>query len=220
MGRWASSQPVRAEFRVPQPLHAAAAPFAAAAVAALAALVASPRVPLLLAVAFILLTAFRALSALHDRSRLRRQADVLLRTGVQVHPQSRLLVWRAAELTGRRNRKALARSLRWIVLELERPALVTPVPVNRRAVRPHLELLQALVDRVAFLERPVAAQGMVLVEELVTDGLASPLYVGGRRADLRTVLGACFDALDRDAGPARADCQRAHGLAVVSGGGR
>src|SRR5262249_45040341 len=160
MGLWAFSQRAREGFRAPRPLRAATPPLAAGVLAGSAAVLASPRVPLVLAGGFLLLAGFRALSAFYDRSRLRRQADLLLQTGVRVHPQSRLLVWRAAELTGRRNRKALARSLRWIVLELERPALVTPAPVNRRAVRPHLELLRALVDRVAFLERPGAGQGM------------------------------------------------------------
>jgi len=220
MGRWSSSQPARGGFRVPRPLHAAAAPFVAAVLAGVAALVASPRVPLLLASGFILLAGFRALSAVGDRSRLRRQADVLLETGVRVHPQSQLLVWRAEELTGRHNRKSLARSLHGIVRELERPSPVTARPLNRRGIRPHLELLRALADRVALLDRPVAAQGMVLVERLLTDGLASPLYVGGRRGDLRAAVGACFDALDRDAGQARSDVPTAHRLVLSSGRGQ
>lgn len=220
MGLWAFSQRAREGFRAPRPLRAATPPLAAGVLAGSAALLASPRVPLVLAGGFLLLAGFRALSAFYDRSRLRRQADLLLQTGVRVHPQSRLLVWRAAELTGRRNRRSLARSLHGIVRELERPSLISAVPLNRRGVRPHLELVRALADRVGALERPVAAQGMILVEQLMTDGPASPLYLGGRSGDLPASVGACFDALDRDARPARSDVPTAQGLRLATGGGR
>src|ERR1700686_3527905 len=48
-------------------------------------------------------------------ARRRRAADLLLGTGVRVHPQSELLLWRAAELISDRNRRSLARSLNRLV---------------------------------------------------------------------------------------------------------
>ena len=111
--------------------------------------------------------------------RRRRAADALLRTGVKIHPHSELLSRRAAQLTSPRNRRALARSLNRIVGELERPSLVSAVPLNRRGLRRHLPLIRLLAARLGQLERPVTAQGMLLVEELLTDGYTSPLYLGG-----------------------------------------
>jgi len=133
--------------------------------------------------------------------RARTAADTLLRTGVRVHPASELLVRRAAELTSDRNRKSLSRSLGRIVRELERPVLASPVPLDRRNVGPHVDLVAALAARVGQLERPVAPRGMVLVEELLMDGVASPLYLGGRAEDVPVALGRCLAALDgADAG--------------------
>ena len=190
------------ELRVPRPL-AAAAPIAAVALVALA-LAAAGAVPgadaFVVAVGCLLLAALRGLLASRDRWALRRTADARLRTGVKVHPESALLVWRAAELTCDRNRRTLSGSLKGIARELQRPSLVSAVPLNRRAVRPHLELVLALASRLAQLDRPVAPKGMVLVEELLTDGFTSPLYVGGRDADVPAALERCLSALDGEAG--------------------
>jgi hypothetical protein len=198
MGRRASSQQTGECFRAPRPLARATGSLAAAALAACVALVVSPRVPLLVTVGFLVWAGLRALSAGRERARFRHQADSLLQTGVRVHPQSRLLVWRAAELTANRNRRAIARSLRGIVCEAGRPSPFSAVPLNRRGVRPHLGLLRVLADRVGSLERPVAARGMVLVEQLLTDGLSSPLYRSARSGDLPSTVGECLEALERD----------------------
>jgi hypothetical protein len=87
------------------------------------------------------------------------------------------------------------------VSELERPALVSAVPLNRRGVRPHRALLHALAGRLAELERPVTAQGIVLVEELLTDGYTSPLYLGGHPEDLPRVVNRCLFALNGESWP-------------------
>ena len=143
----------------------------------------------------LLFASWRLVLAVRDRSARRRQADTLLRTGVRVHPQSTLLVWRAAQLTAPRNRRVLARSLRRMVRDVERSAR-SPVPLNRVAVAPHVQLLHQLAARLADLSGKVTPRGMVLVEDLITDGLASPLYIGGRECDVRPVLQACLDALE------------------------
>jgi hypothetical protein len=133
----------------------------------------------------------------------RRTADRLLRTGVKVHPQSELLTWRAAELTSARNRSMLARSLRGLVREVERPSFMTAVPLNRRGLRPHLPLVRSLIARISDVDRAVAPRGMVLVEELLTNGFESPLYVGGRAEDVSKSIGRCLAALDGDGVAAR-----------------
>ncbi len=129
-------------------------------------------------------------------ARRRRTADRLLRTGVRVHPRSELLTWRAAELTSDRNRRMFARSLGGIVREVEHPSPVTAVPLNRRGLRQNLPLIRSLVDRLVSVEHPVTAQGMLLVEELLTDGFSSPLYYGGRREDVAGTIERCLAVLD------------------------
>jgi hypothetical protein len=190
------------EFSVPRPL-AAAAPLLVAAMGSLAlaaSTVVPPAAALAVAAACFILAAFRAAVATRDRWLLRRQADGLLRTGIKVHPQSALLVWRAAELTSLRNRRIFSSSLKSLTRELLRPSVVSAVPLNRRAVRPHHALLQQLASRLDQVDRPVAPRGMVLVEELLTDGLTSPLYVAGCNSDVPAVaLERCLSALDGDA---------------------
>ncbi len=106
---------------------------------------------------------------------LRRVADRLLRGGARVHSESALLVWRAAELTSARERRACARSLRGIFKELDGNTLPGAVPLNRRAVRPYAPVLVAMAERIGDLSRPVTPRAMVLVRDLLGDG-DSPLY--------------------------------------------
>ena len=49
------------------------------------------------------------------------------------------------------------------------------MPLNRQGVRPHAATLAALADRVGNLSRPVAPRGILLLEDLLTQG-DSPLY--------------------------------------------
>ncbi len=112
--------------------------------------------------------------ARRDRSVMRVRADRLLRKGVRVHSASALLTWREAELTSERKRKALARSLRHVVRELEGGVLPGAVPLNRFAARPHVDLIRALSERLAALERPVTAQGMLLARRLRHRRLRQP----------------------------------------------
>jgi hypothetical protein len=163
--------------------------------------------------------------------RRRRAADRLLRTGVRVHPRSELLTWRAAELTSDRNRKALADSLARIVRQVERPVTASAVPLNRNGLRPHLALLRSLAQRLVEPDRPATPWGMLLVEDLLTDGLTSPLYLGGRAEDVPGTIERCLSALDGGeswerpvARLPRADrddltSRRGRGTRVRSGGG-
>jgi hypothetical protein len=133
-------------------------------------------------------------------ARRRREADALIRSGVRVHPASELLVWRAAELTSDRNRRTLSRSLRTIMSELQRRPFTSPIPLDRRAVWPYRWLVEALAARVGQLERPVSARGMVLVEELLTDGFMSPLYIGGEDKDVAVAVERCLRVLEGEGG--------------------
>ena len=160
------------------------------------------------AVGCLLVGAVRACLELRDLWALRRAADAVLRTGARVHPYSALLVWRASELTSERNRKLLARSFGRIVRELERPSFMSAVPLNRTQARQHTDLLVALAERLGDVDSGVSPRGVVLVEDLLTDGVNSPLFGSGHspldgvanaRPELGPVLEECLAAL----GPVR-----------------
>jgi hypothetical protein len=196
--------------RVPRPARAAV-PFAALALLPLAAWAGGLvrwTTALAVVVACVLLGLSRGWRALHDLQQLRRTADDLLRGGAKVHPESALLTWRAAELTSERSRKILARSLRKIVRELEGRSLPSAVPLNRFGARPHVVLIRRLAERLEALDRDVSARGVVLVEDLLTDGARSPLYVKWRSEELRPALERCLTALELPRAPARADLSR------------
>ena len=172
-----------------------------AAAALLAPAVGLPlRVCLAAAAGAVLVGAVRGGLELRERSASRRAADAVLRAGARVHPLSTLLNWRADELVSGRNRRTLARSLRSIVRELERPvrSLTFPVPLNRREARPNLELLRLLAERLERLDEQVMPHGVVLVEDLLSDGLHSPLHAGNRASTpLRPALEECLAGLGR-----------------------
>ena len=118
---------------------------------------------------------WQAFRAAIERARSRRTADDWLLWGAAARPSSALLSWRAAELSSPRMRSTLAQSLRRIGREVRGRAYPGAVPLNGRAIRPHLGLVDALHARLDALDRPVSARGMVLVDRLLTE-LGSPLY--------------------------------------------
>ena len=85
------------------------------------------------------------------------------------------LAWRVEELVTPKNRLDLAHTLRSLVREADARYLPSASPVNRVAVRAEAETLLAVAARLADLERPVAARGVLLVDRLLVDGF-SPLY--------------------------------------------
>jgi hypothetical protein len=112
---------------------------------------------------------------------------------LQSHPA---VAWRAAELTSSRERRMLARSLRGIVADVQSPSLAfSASPLNRRGLVPYVRDIQALAERVGDFEQPVAAAGMVLTRDLLSDG-GSPLYTGGNVADLPRTLFRIRSTLD------------------------
>jgi hypothetical protein len=129
-----------------------------------------------------------------ERVRLRRVADEQLLEGTppEAFP---LLTWRAAQLTSDRNRRVLARSLSATAADLDARLLPGASPLNRAAARPHAGLIRMLSDRLADLDRPVSAKGVLLVHALLTDG-TGPLYARSRGRDLRAALERCLIELD------------------------
>jgi len=126
-----------------------------------------------------------------ERRRLRRQADAwLLR-----HPAPARFAWRVDELTSRRERHLLARSLRGVVRGLSASALPSAVPLNRAGLRPYAGELAGLADRLDDSGRPVGPTGVLLVQELLSDG-GSPLYDRGRAGEIPDALAAARAALE------------------------
>jgi hypothetical protein len=109
------------------------------------------------------------------RAAVRRRADAdALLAALAVPPPK--LAWRVRELTAPRERRTLALTLRRIVETLDAPRTIGGLPVNRATVWPNRQAVVALADRLAATERPVHPAGVVLVRELITDGMHSPLY--------------------------------------------
>jgi hypothetical protein len=134
----------------------------------------------------------RISSVLRDRrARRQRRRDADRRIVESVGPPPGDVAWRAAELTSTRERKLLARSLRGVVIEVSNMSLPGVSPLNRVALRPHTRELKALADRLADLDTPVDAAGVIRIQRLLTDP-DGPLYA---RAQDTVVLGWALDAL-------------------------
>jgi hypothetical protein len=138
---------------------------------------------------------WHALRAAVELGRRRRVDDDWLLWGAAARPSSALLGWRAAELTSPRLRSILAHSLRRIVREVRGRAYPGAVPLNGRAIRLHLGLVDALSGRLDDHDRPVAAKGMVLVDRLLTEP-GSPLYSRVSDDVLAQALSEALAALD------------------------
>jgi hypothetical protein len=88
---------------------------------------------------------------------------------------TRALALRSRQLTDRRTRDELARSLREIVDRVEAPPrLMSADVIDRAAVRAGREPLLGLAERLET-SGPVNPRGVALAKMLLTDGL-SPLY--------------------------------------------
>jgi hypothetical protein len=87
------------------------------------------------------------------------------------------LAIRARRLVSARERRMLARTLQRTVEEARQPRvnLFGITPVCRREVLAAEEPMRVMIDRLRD-SRPVAAEGMALIERIITDGTWSPLY--------------------------------------------
>jgi hypothetical protein len=113
----------------------------------------------------------------------RATLDRLLAAGVDPSWTPELEL-RAAQVTSRRKRRPLARSLDTAVSDAHRPPRWScKAPLNRPAVRAAAPALRALAADLAADVRP-GAQGVELAKQLVTDS-SSPLYGPGDEEGLR-----------------------------------
>jgi hypothetical protein len=129
-----------------------------------------------------------------------RGAGLDRQLAVGVEPwRSPLHATRARQLTSHRNRRRLARSLERLIEEAESPrhgltAVVPPAPARVREARPQMLTLSARLRG----DRPVAARGIAVLKDLLSDG-GGPFYTPGDPETLRRRLRAVdgyLDALD------------------------
>jgi hypothetical protein len=118
----------------------------------------------------------------------RRRADEELAATRLPPPR---LAWRAAELVADENRIDLARSLTDVVHAADERLLPAASPIARAAVRACRPQLLALAARLFDVSKPVSARGVLLVDQLLTDG-TGPLY---GRVDADRLLAAATHIL-------------------------
>jgi hypothetical protein len=94
--------------------------------------------------------------------RRRRAADAWILRGFESgYP------WRVAELTSQKERRLAARALRSVIARVEGTALAGPVPLMTASLRPHVDALSAIEQRLCDTD-PVPAAGMLAVQDLLT----------------------------------------------------
>jgi hypothetical protein len=181
---------------LPRPTRAAW-PLLALAACALA-FEADPRLPWLLGLGaagcFGLAAALRAWRAERELQAVRRTADRLIVRAPRTRDASELILWRTAELTRPEAREALRRELDRTIRQLDPAHLPSAAPLRRAPARRHEDLLRAIAARVGD-DRPVAARGLLLAQELVRDP-ASPLYAEDAEAQLARTLSRVRGALE------------------------
>ena len=114
----------------------------------------------------------------------RRAADAELLTSESISPST---AWRAREVTAPNNRREVAQSIRRLVRSADARYLPGPTPLNRLVVREQAAELLALGEWLEDMDRPITARGVLMLDELLTDGYG-PLYVPYRAGELRWTL--------------------------------
>jgi len=107
------------------------------------------------------------------------------------------LALRASQLVGDHERRKVASAWRRALRDAHRPARTrsTASLVHRRAVIEAEGAIDALIARLTGAD-PIAAEGMALVEQLITDGVSSPLYNTAEPGTLRRQVMVATGALD------------------------
>lgn len=135
----------------------------------------------------------------HLHTALKRDAlDAQLSAGIDPRRTPELSL-RATQLSARRHRSALARTLRAIVAEASEPrppARAIDVLIERRQVRTAADSLLALAARLDS-PRPAHAGGIAAVQRLITDVSASPLYVDRGAGAIEQLAHAAVANMDR-----------------------
>jgi hypothetical protein len=104
---------------------------------------------------------------------------------------------RARQLVGDRERATLARTLQRTLNEIRDPrmTLVGGTPLRRREVLVAEKPIRRMIERLRD-GRPVAPEGMALIERIITDGEWSPLYNSTVPGALRRLTVLATAALD------------------------
>jgi hypothetical protein len=111
-------------------------------------------------------------------------------------PSDEILRARIDELVSARTRASLGRAFRRVAADaLGAGPRVTPAQLNRRVLRPHVDDLVQLADRLEDLSVPVAPRGVALAHRLITAG-GGPLYNSRHAEMLPGNLSAALTALD------------------------
>ncbi len=134
---------------------------------------------LVLPIALVVAGALRSAQLWNARRRRRAIADDWFGRGGQASH----FEWRAAELTSTRERKLLAHSLRGVVREIRSPGPRSTLPLNRKAIGPHLEAILAIAERLEDVAVPVTPTAILAIERLLTSP-GSPLYMHANGHDL------------------------------------
>jgi hypothetical protein len=139
-----------------------------------------------------LATPLRTWNARRELHRQRLRADAELRSSRLASPR---LAWRIHELVGDEHRLELGRSLIGALHVVDERRLPSASPLDRVAIRCCRPELLALGSRLCDVDRPVAARGVLLVEELLSD-TAGPFYGSSDPANLRASIDRSLAALD------------------------
>ena len=141
----------------------------------------------------------------------RRRAELTRELAEGTNPSTRPeLALRAAQLTSDRNRRTIAHSLRRTISEAHKPPMMRSrmVLIQRSAVIDAESAINAMVQRLRSPE-PVQAQGMALVDRILTNADGSPLYNASEPGTLRLEIRGSAAALE-------ADPARSHQLAIAA----
>jgi hypothetical protein len=111
------------------------------------------------------------------------------------------LALRAAQLTSRRERATIARSLHRTLRDAHasRPTLGGPALIRRGPVRHAEDVITAVISRLEG-PHPVSPRGMAQIERLLTNADNSPLYNYAAPGALRQAMSAVLCALEPDQG--------------------
>jgi hypothetical protein len=104
---------------------------------------------------------------------------------------------RATQLVSDRARRQMAQVWRRAINEARRPAVTRANVsiIHRAAVIDADDAITALIERLNS-DKPVAAEGMAMLEMLLTDGASSPLYAPAEPLTLRRRILVATEALD------------------------
>jgi hypothetical protein len=104
---------------------------------------------------------------------------------------------RAAQLTSERNRTTFAQTLRRAVAEAHRPPIgrSPAVIIRRRAVVDAEDTIRTTIERLSS-GAPVRAQGMAMLERILTNADNSPLYNSSAPGALAHEITVATDAME------------------------